>query len=210
VDDGLLQAFPREEPIEAFTLNIGTILESGAPPIQPMLRRPTLLAIAFIGASCALAQNEVSISGETTEGSTVELPGASRGKYCILALAASKKAEPMLQEWYEPAYLRFVAKQGLFASEHEVDLWLVPIFTGLNKTAFGPAMKRLREEADPEIARHVVFVKDDAAMLLAALGLKEKDVPYFFLFDHNGKMVHQEHGSFTVEKLDSLEEAMNE
>ncbi len=210
MDDGLLQAFSREEPIEAFILNIGTILESGAPPIQSMLTRLTLLAIAFIGAECALAQSDVSISGETTEGATLELPGASRGKFCIVALAASKKAEPMLQEWYEPAYLRFVAKQGLFASEHEVELWMVPVFTGLNKTAFGPVMKRLKEEADPEIARHVVFVKDDAATLLAALGIKEKDVPYFFLFDRIGKLVHQEHGNFTVEKLDALEEAMNE
>ena len=165
--------------------------------------------MAFFAATCVLGQSAVSISGETTAGTIVELPSASSGKYCVVAIAASKKAEPMLQEWYEPAYLRFVAKQGLFATEHEVDLWMVPIFTGLNKTAFGPSIKRLKEEADPEIASHVVFVKDDAAKLLTAMGIKEKDAPYFFLFDPKGKLIHQVHGDFTVEKLDDLEEAMN-
>lgn len=149
------------------------------------------------------------ISGETTEGSTVHLPAASSGKHCLLAVAAGKKAEPLLQEWLAPAYQRFVAKQGLMAGDHEVDLWLVPVFTGLNKAAFGPSMKRLKEEADPDMARRVVFVKDDSAALLKELLITDGDVPHFLLFDPAGKLIHRQQGAFTVDKLDALEEAMD-
>jgi hypothetical protein len=170
----------------------------------------TLLAPVSLTLSLALsAQAPISLVGENTEGHSVELPKASAGRYCLVAIGASKKAEPALQEWYEPAYLRFIAKQGLMVSDHEVDLWLVPIFTGLNKAGFGPSMKRLKEEADPEVAARVVFVKDDAAALLQALGIKDRDVPYFLLFDAQGKLVHREQGAYSVEKLDALEEAMN-
>jgi hypothetical protein len=170
----------------------------------------TILAPALVALAMSVcAQVPITLVGENAEGRTIELPKASGGRYCLVAIGASKKAEPLLQAWYEPAYLRFVAKQGLMASEHDVDLWLVPIFTGLNKAAFGPSMKRLKEEADPEVAARVVFVKDDAAALIQALGIKDRDVPYFLLFDPQGKLVHREQGAFSVEKLDALEEAMN-
>lgn len=148
------------------------------------------------------------ITGETTEGRTITIPQASAGKHCIIAIAASKKAEPVLQEWYEPAYMRFVAKQGLMVSDVDCDLWLVPVFTGLNKAAYGPSMERLKLEADPDIAGRVVFVKDDAAALLDAWGLKDRDEPYFFVIGPDGKRKHMEKGAYDVDKLDALEEAL--
>lgn len=150
------------------------------------------------------------INGERTEGTTVELPAASKGRFAIIAIAAGRKAEPVLEEWYEPAYLRFVAKQGLFAGSYDADLWLVPVFTGLNKAAFGPSVKRLKEQADPEVARRVVFVNNDAEALLDALGIKDRDEPLFLVVDPSGHIIHSEKGAFTVEKLDALEEAMDQ
>jgi len=148
------------------------------------------------------------MTGETTDGRTISLPQASAGKHCIIAVAASRKAEPLLQEWYEPAYMRFVAKQGLMVSDVECDLWLVPVFTGLNKTAYGPSMERLKKEADPDIALRVVFVKDDSAAMLDALGIKDRDQPYFFVIGPDGARKHTEHGAYDVDKLDALEEAL--
>lgn len=169
-----------------------------------------LFALALVLASAANAQTACpTIKGESTEGKVVELPRASAGKFAILAIAAGKKAEPVLQEWYEPAYLRFVAKQGLFASAHDADLWLVPIFIGLNKTAFGPSIKRLKEQADPDVAKRVVFVKEDSGALIDALGIKDREEPLFLVVDPEGRIVHRERGSYTVDKLDALEQAMD-
>jgi hypothetical protein len=171
----------------------------------------TLLSAVLLLLSCvAIGQAPCPlIKGETTEGKFVELPAAAAGKYAIVAIAAGKKAEPVLQEWYEPAYLRFVAKQGLFAGAHDADLWLVPIFTGLNKAAFGPSIKRLKEQADPDVAKRVVFVKEDSGALIDALGIKDREEPLFLVVDPQGRIIHRERGAYTVDKLDALEQAMD-
>ena len=172
-------------------------------PMRSIL--PILLAVPLFTAAqtrCPV------ISGETSTGASVQLPAASAGRHAIICVAAGKKAEPLLQDWYGPAYQRFVSKLGLFASEHDADLWLVPVFTGSNKAAFGPTMKRLKEEADPEVAQRVLFVRDEAAALLDALAIKDRDVPVFLVVDPTGRIVHRERGAFTVEKLDALEEAL--
>lgn len=174
-----------------------------------MIKANTCMVMALAIGSCVeMRAQEVHIIGETTEGRRIELPNASSGRHCIIAVAASKKAEPLLQEWYEPAYMRFVAKQGLMVSEVECDLWLVPVFTGLNKAAYGPSMERLKQEADPDIAQHVVFVKDEGSSMLDALGMKVRDEPYFFVIGPDGKRKHMEKGAYDVDKLDALEEAL--
>lgn len=148
------------------------------------------------------------VEGETTANTTVQLPAASKGHFAIIAVAYGPKAEPLLADWYAPAYLRFVAKHGLFAGSYTADLWFVPMFVGLNKAAYEPSMKKLRKSADPDVAQRVVFFKGDADPVIAALGLKDKNIPYFFVVDGEGHIVHREQGAFSEEKLDAIEEVL--
>ncbi|MFT3885595.1 MAG: hypothetical protein QM724_09240 [Flavobacteriales bacterium] len=169
------------------------------------------LATLAVMATFATVQAQTAfprIEGETTANTTVELPTASKGKYAIIAVAYGTKAEPLLAEWYEPAYLRFVNKHGLFAGTYEADLWFVPVFVGLNKAAYEPSMKKLRKGSDPDVAKRVVFFKGDADLVITALGLKNKDVPYFFVVDADGRIVHRTQGAFSVDKLDAIEEVL--
>ncbi|MBL7986374.1 MAG: hypothetical protein JNM91_15315, partial [Flavobacteriales bacterium] len=61
-----------------------------------------------------------------------------------------------------------------------------------------------------EVAERVVFVKEDAAGLLDRLGIKDRELPYIFAIDAEGRIVHQVKGAFSVEKLDALEEAVSQ
>lgn len=180
------------------------------PAKLPMLEFHALLFVAVLGsAPCAVAQDVFPpVQGENTAGETVLLPSASAKGYTIIALAFGKKAEPLLEDWYAPAYARFIAKNGLFASSYDTDLYLVPIFTGVNKAAYSGSMNRLRKEADPDIARRVVFFKGDAKELIDALGMTDKDIPYFFVLDSTGHILKRVSGAFSVDKLDSLEAPM--
>lgn len=147
-----------------------------------------------------------SLEGENTSGNGVHVP--SHGRWNIVAVVAGKKAEPLLEDWFAPAYNRFIMKSGLFASSYTVDLFLVPVFTGLDKAAYGPSMNSLKKKVDADLAQQVVFYKGDAALVLDALGIKDKGIPYFFTVDPQGNIVHRESGSFSVEKLDALEAPM--
>lgn len=148
------------------------------------------------------------ITGETAEGVELSVPIAEAKPYTLVGIAYSQKASPMLEEWYEPAYLRFVAKHGLFAGAYDADLYFVPLFVGLNKAAYEPSMKKFRKGASPEIVEHVLFSKNELDPLKAALELKDKDVPYFFVLDAQGTILYRTAGAFTEEKLEAIEEVL--
>jgi len=169
---------------------------------------PLVATFVFLGTQLSAQTTFPVIQGETTEGSEVTLPQAAPAGFTVIAIAYGKKAQPILETWYGPAYSRFVNKQGLFADSYHADLFLVPIFVGLNKSAYGTSMKELKRSADPDIARRVVFFKGDAKAVIEALGMKDKDIPYFFVLDKNGRIVAHVSGAFSVDKLDALEAPM--
>ncbi|MBS1570736.1 MAG: hypothetical protein JST45_15005 [Bacteroidetes bacterium] len=146
------------------------------------------------------------LEGENVQGGQVRLPAG--GNWSIVAVIAGKKAQPELEKWFAPAYNRFVMKSGLFASSYDVELYLVPVFTGLNKAAYGPSMNALKKQVDADLAKQVVFFKGDEGPLMDALGIKDTSIPYFFTVDPAGKIAHRESGKFSVEKLDALEAPM--
>lgn len=148
-----------------------------------------------------------SLSGETATGASITLPVKGK-EWTVIGMAYGQKAGPLLEDWYEPAYLRFIAKHGLMAGSYDADVYFVPLFVGMNKAAYEPSMKKFKKSADPEIVNHVLFVKTDIEPLRESLGLHEKDVPYFFVLDKEGRIVHREQGGYTDSKLESIEEVL--
>ncbi len=178
--------------------------------MNPMIMgyRATLVTAVVLWLGPLMAQTTFpNIHGETAEGKSIDLPGHGK-EFTILGLAYSAKAQPALEEWFEPAYLRFVAKHGLFAGAYQCDVYFVPLFTGLNKAAYEPSMRKFRKSAEPEILDHVIFSKDDLEPLRTALALKDKDTPYFFILDRDGRVLHRTEGRFTEEKLEAMEEVL--
>ncbi len=174
----------------------------------------SLLTVGFVALSMvsllATAQDVQfpSLTGETAAGNTVTLPLSGGKPWTLVGLAYSQKASPLLEEWYEPAYLRFVAKYGLFAGTYDVDVYFVPLFVGVNKAAYEPSLRKFSKSAAPEIVDHVLFSKAELEPLKQTLGLADKDLPYFFLLDATGKVVYRTQGAFTDEKLEAIEELL--
>ncbi|MCB9183765.1 MAG: hypothetical protein H6591_07585 [Flavobacteriales bacterium] len=170
----------------------------------------TLFILALSVATCAaFAQQPFpAITGEFADGRVARLPAEGAKGYTIIALAFGQKAQPALEEWFEPAYLRFVEKHGLFATAYEAEVFFVPVFTGLNKAAYEPSMKRFRKSAAPGIVDRVLFVKAEFEAFKEALGLKGKDIPYFFVLDAEGRVIHREEGAFSDSKLEAIEDIL--
>ena len=145
--------------------------------------------------------------GETANGTAITLP-MKGSAWTVIGLAYSQKATPALEDWYEPAYLRFIAKHGLMAGSYEAEVYFVPLFVGWNKAAYEASMSKFRKSADPAIVDHVLFSKAEIEPLRTALGLTEKNIPYFFVLDAEGRIVHREQGAFSDEKLESIEEVL--
>lgn len=173
--------------------------------------RTMLLVLPLLLFGTARAQQVFpGLEGETVDGRTVRLPLKGNSSFTIVAMAYGKKAEPLLEKWYAPAYARFVDKHGLFAGTYDVELFLVPLFVGMNKSAYGSTMSKLRKEVDADIARRVLFVKEDAHGVIDKLGMGDKNVPYFFVLDKEGRILERISGAYSVDRLDALEAPMLE
>ena len=172
--------------------------------------RALLFSLAFGSVTSALPQGALfpELKGETPTGKNIDLPGDAKGKHTILCLAYDKSANDQLTAWFEPAYLRFVMHHGLFAADHDVHIWFVPMFTGMNKAAYGPVMKKVQKSEAPEVQDHILFFQGDIDLYVRELDMADKSKPYIFLLDPAGRIVHRESGEFTDDKLDAIEELL--
>ena len=82
-----------------------------------------LLVLLFTHSLYAQAEGQFpSITGETLQHKMVELPGIAKGKYCLIGMAASKKAEADLQTWMQPVYDLFINQNTFIPIDYNLDV----------------------------------------------------------------------------------------
>jgi hypothetical protein len=148
-----------------------------------------------------------SMEAETVEDKKVLLPAAVAGKYTLLGLAYSKKAEDELNSWFQPVFEKFIQKnKGVFESfGYDVNVYFVPMFTGVNAAATGTAKKKAAQNVDPNLLPYILFYKGELKPYKEALDFEGKDTPYFFVLDAAGKIVYATSGKFSAKKMDEVE-----
>ena len=152
------------------------------------------------------------MEAETVEDKKVKLPEATKGKYTLLGLAYSKKSEDELNSWFNPVFSKFIQKlDGLMAGMgYDVNVYFVPMFTGVNAAATGTAKKKAIKNVDPQLLPYILFYKGELKTYKEALDFEKKDIPYFFVLDKTGKIVYATSGKFTEDKLDEIESAIED
>lgn len=152
------------------------------------------------------------MEAETVEDKKVKLPDAVKGKYTLLGLAYSKKSEDELNSWFQPIFQKFIQKNtGVFESfGYDVNVYFVPIFSGINAAATGTAKKKAIKNVDPNLLPYILFYKGDVKPYKEALDFEKKDVPYFFVLDKTGKILYATSGKFTQKKMDEIEGVLEE
>ncbi len=144
---------------------------------------------------------------ETVEDKKVNLPTDTKGKYTLLGLAYSKKSEDELNTWFSPVFGKFIQKtNGLMGGMgYDVNVYFVPMFTGVNAAATGTAKKKAAKNIDPQLLPYVLFYKGELKTYKEALDFEKKDIPYFFVLDPDGKIVFATSGKYSDEKMDEIE-----
>lgn len=169
-----------------------------------------ILIISSVGQEClgqVVGKPFPSMEAETVEDKKVILPDQTKGKYTLLGLAYSKKSEDELNTWFEPIFSKFVQKaDGLLAGMgYDVNVYFIPMFTGINAAATGTAKKKAMKNVDPQLLPYILFYKGDLKRYKDALDFERRDIPYFFVLDPNGKIVYATSGAFSDAKLDQIE-----
>jgi hypothetical protein len=151
------------------------------------------------------------MEAETVEDKKVKLPLDAKGKYTLIGLAYSKKSEDALSSWFSPVFSKFVQKSGgglLSGFTYDVNVYFVPMFTGVNAAAQGTAKKKAIKNVDPQLFPYLLFYKGELKPYKDALDFEKKDIPYFFVLDPQGKIVHATSGAYSEDKMDKVEEVI--
>lgn len=149
---------------------------------------------------------------ETVDDKKINLPHVAKGKYTLVGLAYSKKSEDELNTWFQPVFEKFIQKtKGLFEGfEYDVNVYFVPMFTGVNAAATGTAKKKALQNVDPNLLPYILFYKGELKSYKEALDFEKKDVPYFFVLDKAGKILYATSGKYAPKKMDEIEAVMEE
>ena len=153
------------------------------------------------------------LEAETVNDEMVKLPRETKGKYTLLGLAYSKKSEKDLNTWFNPVFNKFIQPKlgggGLFSAfAYDVNVYFVPMFTGINAAATGTAKRKAAKNIDSRLLPYILFYKGKLKPYKDSLSFEKKDVPYFFVLDESGKIVYATTGAYTESKMDALEEVM--
>ena len=175
------------------------------------MKRVGLLIFATVLILSAMAQVTgkmfPAMEVETVEDKKVNLPQDVKGKYTLLGLAYSKKSEDELNSWFQPVFEKYIQKtKGVLAGfTYDVNVYFVPMFTGINAAATGTAKRKAIKNIDPQLLPYVLFYKGELKPYKESLEFDKKDVPYFFVLDPTGKIVHATIGKYTEDKMDEIE-----
>lgn len=150
------------------------------------------------------------MEAETVEDKKVKLPQDTKGKFTLLGLAYSKKSEEDLNSWFQPVFEKYIQKTtGVLASfTYDVNVYFVPMFTGINAAATGTAKRKALKNIDPQLLPYVLFYKGELKPYKESLEFDKKDVPYFFVLDPNGKIVHATLGKYSDDKMSEIEDVI--
>jgi len=169
------------------------------------------LAAAWLFSSyqlCAQIGNTFpAMEAETLTHQELSLPDHLAGKYSIIGLAYSKKSEKHLKTWFSPAYNTFIHKPdkpSVFVGNYDVNCYFIPMFTGVKRAAYKSTMKKVEARIDKRLRPHVLFYKGDLKTYKKALKFSGKDVPYFFVLNPQGEIVHMTTGSHTSTKMQEI------
>jgi hypothetical protein len=174
-----------------------------------------LILTLFIAGVVVSAYSQVGnvfpdMEAETVEDKKVKLPDDLKGKYTLIGLAYSKKSEDELNSWFQPVFEKFIQKtSGMLSSfSYDVNVFFVPMFTGVNAAATGTAKRKAMKNIDPQLLPYVLFYKGELKTYKQALDFEKKDIPYFFVLDPEGKIIHATSGKYSPAKMDAVEEVI--
>src|SRR6186997_239767 len=90
------------------------------------------------------------MEAETVEDKKVQLPDAVKGKFTLIGLSYSKKSEDELNSWFQPVFEKFIQKTPgvLDGFSYDVNVYFVPMFTGVNAAATGTAKRKAIKNID--------------------------------------------------------------
>lgn len=161
-----------------------------------------------VNAFAQVGQQFPELNGVNLNDKRYSIPNDCKGKQTIICLAYSKKAEEALRSWLNPMYEQFIAKTGMMDDAYDVNLFFIPMFTGAFQPTENMAKKQLMEGTGKEFYNYVICYHGRLKLYKETLNLDEKEFPYFFILDKDGKIIYTTRGFYTPKKIEEISDKL--
>jgi predicted transcriptional regulator len=84
------------------------------------------------------------------------------------------------------------------------------MFTGITRGASKSATKKMQEGIDEKLHPHVMVYSGAMGDYDEDLALKDKEQPYFFILDKEGKIIYATDGKASSKKLSEIDDLMSD
>lgn len=179
------------------------------------MNKLVILFTAAVLSLTATAQNAKGkqfpdLTGETFSGKSVNLPKDTKGKMTVIGVCFSKAAEDDLKTWLNPMYNLFVVKKdtnNIFdaAVNYDAFFYFIPMLNKVNQVFEKGSKEKIRSGTDKEFWPYLLFYNGAIKPYKEDFKIEDSKIPYFFVIDQNGKIVHVESGKYSEKKMDNIE-----
>lgn len=167
------------------------------------MKKYSLLFWSLLALQGVWAQSKVHFSGQSLDKEQLHVPSA-RSEFTLVGLAFSAAAEESLGTWLEPAYNKFILKNGLFDSELDVTPVFVPVFSGPAKALKNKTISRISQSITNELKPYLLVVEEEAGLKSLREDADKKE-PVFLLLNKRGEVIWRGEGSFKQDYFDQIE-----
>ncbi|MCD6068437.1 MAG: hypothetical protein K0S33_3263 [Bacteroidetes bacterium] len=155
------------------------------------------------------------LTGETFAGKTVNLPKDTKGKFSLIGVCFSKDAEDDLKGWLNPVYNAFVMKKDTtqfmsMAENYDAHFYFIPMLNKVNQIFEKGSKEKIRNGTDKGFWPYLLFYNGAIKPYKEDFEITDSKIPYFFVVDKSGKIVHVESGKYTAKKMSAIEDFFSE
>jgi hypothetical protein len=170
------------------------------------MKKYSILFLAILGTTLTFAQKPFpQLKGHTLENKEITLPADVKGKFTIVGLASSMKAQEDLETWMQPMYTSFSDNPM-----YNVNMYIVPMTSGFILAGSDKIEKQIKSATDKALYKYVLIYPGEIAPVRKQLGMEEKDKPYFYIIDPRGNIVYKTSGKYTEKKMEEITDQLSE
>jgi alkyl hydroperoxide reductase subunit AhpC len=168
--------------------------------------KKTLLALTMVALMAFTGANKQfpDMSVKALNGKQVNLPADLKGKFAVIAIAYSIKAQTDLNSWYAPIMSNFFSSNLM-----PVNVYFIPMTKSIG-ISDDKVEAKLKQSIDKDLYGNVLLYKEDPKEYIKELGMSKKDEPYIFVVDPNGDITYVTSGAYTEQKMDTITDKVSE
>jgi hypothetical protein len=91
------------------------------------------------------------------------------------------------------------------AVNYDVNFFFIPMLNKVNQVFEKGSKEKIKNGTDKDFWPYILFYNGAIKPYKEDFAIEDSKIPYFFVLDKNGKILHVESGKYSEKKMDNIE-----